>query len=1051
MKRLHARYLSSVVSFRLFILLFAGLLSGLPVGTASGQTAPTWPYKNETEEQRDARMAWWREARFGMFIHWGVYAVPAGTYKDKQIGGIGEWIMLRGEIPVAAYKAFAKEFNPVKYDADAWVRLAKEAGMKYIVITSKHHDGFALFDSKVTDWDIVDATPYGKDLLKPLAEACRRHGMKLGFYYSQAQDWCHPGGAKSGNRQWDPAQAGDMDEYIRTIAVPQVKEILSNYGDIAVLWWDTPSNMNEARAAMFEPVVSAFPGIITNNRLGGGYRGDTETPEQHIPATGFGDRDWETCMTLNDTWGFKSYDHNWKSTTVLLRNLIDIASKGGNYLLNVGPTADGEIPQPSIERLREVGRWMRVNGEAIYGTTASPFTRLEWGRCTTKRRADGATLYLHVFDWPSDGNLLVPGLNNKVNSARLLAAGQAVKAESVVGGALLTLPAASPDPIAAVIVVEVEGPLSIEKVLPTQSPDGSLLLSAGKADIHNRMGSDTKLETKDNLPNIGYWTDAQSWVEWEFKIDRPGTFAVTAEIATPADVSRAELKIGEAVLAATFSSTGGYDTFQTRQLGTITIDKAGSYALQMRPDRNAWQPINLRFVTLSLIPDAPKETAAQRDARMQWWREARFGMFVHWGLYSGLAGTWEGKPVATRGGMEWIQNRVNADTKTYAERAIPLFKPSPTFAKEWAELAKAAGCRYIVFTTKHHDGFALHDSKVSDFDAGSVLGRDLTREIVDAARAAGLRVGFYHSVIDWHHDQYDYTQSKQLPHPFRGKTPDQPRDHAKYVDYLHSQVNELVSNYGPVDILWWDYSAQDFQGQAAWRAFDLMDAVRAKQPHVIMNNRLFRIPEAGWVSMGTSGFAMQIDPRYGDLVTPEQHIPDTGMPGVDWETCMTMNTTWGYSEHDHAWKPAETLIRNLADIVSKGGNYLLNIGPKGDGSVPVESIEAMRAIGRWMQVNGDSIYGTAASPFEKLDWGRCTQKPDGDNTLLYLHVFNWPGDGKLTVPGLKNSVLRATLLASGQTLTTSRESNAVVVQVPTTPPDAVNSVVVLKIQGRPEI
>ena len=228
MKRLHARYLSSVVSFRLFILLFAGLLSGLPVGTASGQTAPTWPYKNETEEQRDARMAWWREARFGMFIHWGVYAVPAGTYKDKQIGGIGEWIMLRGEIPVAAYKAFAKEFNPVKYDADAWVRLAKEAGMKYIVITSKHHDGFALFDSKVTDWDIVDATPYGKDLLKPLAEACRRHGMKLGFYYSQAQDWCHPGGAKSGNRQWDPAQAGDMDEYIRTIAVPQVKEILSD-------------------------------------------------------------------------------------------------------------------------------------------------------------------------------------------------------------------------------------------------------------------------------------------------------------------------------------------------------------------------------------------------------------------------------------------------------------------------------------------------------------------------------------------------------------------------------------------------------------------------------------------------------------------------------------------------------------------------------------------------------------------------------------------------------------------------------------------------------
>ena len=197
-------------------------LSFMVPGVVRAEAVPVWPYADETPAQRDERMEWWRDARFGMFIHWGVYAVPAGTYKDKRIDGIGEWIMLRGEIPVATYKAYAQQFNPVKYDPDAWVRLAKEAGMKYIVITSKHHDGFALFDSKVTDWDIVDATPYGKDLLKPLAEACRRHGMKLGFYYSQAQDWNHPGGAKSGNRQWDPAQDGSMDEYLRKIAVPQV-------------------------------------------------------------------------------------------------------------------------------------------------------------------------------------------------------------------------------------------------------------------------------------------------------------------------------------------------------------------------------------------------------------------------------------------------------------------------------------------------------------------------------------------------------------------------------------------------------------------------------------------------------------------------------------------------------------------------------------------------------------------------------------------------------------------------------------------------------------
>lgn len=291
-------------------------------------------------------------------------------------------------------------------------------------------------------------------------------------------------------------------------------------------------------------------------------------------------------------------------------------------------------------------------------------------------------------------------------------------------------------------------------------------------------------------------------------------------------------------------------------------------------------------------PATAPETPDQREARMKWWREARFGMFIHWGLYSGLAGTWEGKAVATRGGMEWIQNRVKADTKIYADRAIPLFKPTPDFARQWARLAKLAGCRYVVFTTKHHDGFALHNSKVSDYDAGSVLNRDLTKEIVDAIRAEGLRVGFYHSVIDWHHDQYAYALSKQLPHPLRDQPyPPGSRDHAKYISFLHSQVDELVSNYGDVDILWWDYSAQDFQGEQAWRAFDLLAKVRAKQPTIIMNNRLFRIPEAGFSGMGTSAISARIDPQYGDFITPEQHIPATGMPGVDWETCMTMNTT----------------------------------------------------------------------------------------------------------------------------------------------------------------
>lgn len=437
------------------------------------------------------------------------------------------------------------------------------------------------------------------------------------------------------------------------------------------------------------------------------------------------------------------------------------------------------------------------------------------------------------------------------------------------------------------------------------------------------------------------------------------------------------------------------------------------------------------------------ETVAERDQRMEWWREARFGMFVHWGLYSGLAGTWQGKPVGASGGMEWIQQRVKADTDTYAKAALPLFKPSPDFARGWARLAKQAGCKYLVFTSKHHEGFALHDSKVSDYDAGSALGRDLVKEIVDACRAEGLRVGFYHSVIDWHHDQYEYALSKQLPHPLKGKPyPNSERDHAKYLKFLHAQADELTSRYGPVDVLWWDYSAQDFQGKD-WRAFELMELVRKNQPNIIMNNRLFRSPEAGWAGMGTAGFLPQLDPKYGDFITPEQHIPATGMPGVDWETCMTMNTTWGYSEHDHAWKSDETLIRNLIDIASKGGNYLLNIGPKGDGSIPPESVRAMESIGRWMGKYGEAIYGTTASPFEKLDWGRCTQKKnENGRSVLYLHVFAWPADGKLLLPRSDLKPLSARLLGGDDALLElTRQEGRSVLKVPAEAPDKIASVI----------
>ncbi len=432
---------------------------------------------------KDQRMKWWREARFGMFIHWGVYAQWAGVYRGhEQLRGGAEWIMNRCKIPVDEYQAKAAEFNPVKFDADEWVRTAKNAGMKYIVITAKHHDGFAMFKTAASKWNIVDATPYGKDVLKPLAAACKKYGIKLGFYYSQAQDWNNPGGAASRkaasegwlnpdsskidaytqqhNGHWDPKQeANTFAEYIDRVAVPQVKELMTNYGEVAVLWWDTPTNMTDEAALKLQEQLKYQPNIITNDRLKRpNFPGDTKTPEQKIPTLAELDgKDWETCMTMNGTWGYRTSDNKWKSTETLIHNLCDIASKGGNYLLNVGPKPDGTFPEQSVQSLKEIGDWMKTNSEAIYATKASPLAPLDWGRCTRKESAAGTILYLSVFNWPANGQLLVPGLKNELITATLLDGKKKVMGKNTPEGLLISLPAAAPDKIASVIRLDMKG------------------------------------------------------------------------------------------------------------------------------------------------------------------------------------------------------------------------------------------------------------------------------------------------------------------------------------------------------------------------------------------------------------------------------------------------------------------------------------------------------------------------------------------------------------------------------------------------------------------
>jgi len=435
------------------------------------------PANADSPEAREARLAWFKQAKYGLFVHWGLYAIPAGEWKGQTSPGLGEWIMNRSKIPVKEYEQLAKQFNPTKFNADAWVQMAQEAGMKYIVITSKHHDGFALFDSRVSNYNAVAATPFKRDILKELADACHKHGMPLGFYYSQSQDWHEPGGA--GN-DWDfgpdvgpdGKELKDYDGYLRGKAEPQVRELLSNYGPVALIWFDTPRMMTPERAQRFATILRTLqPKTLIDGRLGAA--GDYRSTGDNVIPPGVQSQYWEVPATTNHTWGYRKDDDDWKSPGEITFKLVDIVSKGGNYLLNVGPMSDGIIPIPAQDNLRTVGRWLKINGDAVYGAGPTPWgdelgepsgrgtkdvrgqplelSHNEW-RVTTRP----GKLYFTFFQEPRVPFQLPP-MKNAVKRAYQLADSKQVEIKEENGQRQLVFPRPILDPMATVVVVEIEG------------------------------------------------------------------------------------------------------------------------------------------------------------------------------------------------------------------------------------------------------------------------------------------------------------------------------------------------------------------------------------------------------------------------------------------------------------------------------------------------------------------------------------------------------------------------------------------------------------------
>ena len=554
--------------------LAAVILCLLTLGIVAGAAPSSGPARAQASD----RLQWFREAKFGLFIHWGVYSMI----------GREEWARQLLQIPLKEYQYYADNFDPTGFNPDEWAALAKDAGVRYVVITSKHHDGFSIFDSAYTDYDIMKAK-YGKDILGPLAASMKKAGIPLGFYYS-IMDWHHSDYLP--RRGWEKdrtTKGADFGRYM-DFATNQIKELVTKY-DPAVMWFDGEwehSNEEQRAFAIGKMLLEMKPSLLINDRLfkrEPGY-GDFGTPENYVPATGIRNPDgtprlWEACYTMNwNGWGYNRYETEFHSSSQLIRQLVEIVSKGGNLLLNVGPQPDGRIQADFAARLRRIGEWLKTNGEAIYGTTASPFVRLPFfGRATVK----GSTLYIHVMGWPQDAKIVLPGLQTKVKRAYLLAdRAESLAVRRTAKDVVVTLPARAVDPDATVVALELDAPPVVEPWTVGAGADGRIDLPAYLADIQSDMGQRAYLDHFYRTTMLANWQNVNDFPEWVFTTAKAGTYEVHASYASMWGGQAAyEVEVDGQKLAARTESSPSVYFPGTFPVGKVSL-AAGGHTLRVK-------------------------------------------------------------------------------------------------------------------------------------------------------------------------------------------------------------------------------------------------------------------------------------------------------------------------------------------------------------------------------------------------------------------------------------------------------------------------------------